>query len=77
MDNLIEWSDDFRICDVIDVQHKKLVDLINNLYQAFVEAKVKDAILPIIKKLRGYTIYHFAKKKKCLPKTIILLLMNT
>lgn len=64
MDNLIEWSDDFRICDVIDVQHKKLVELINNLYQAFVEAKVKDAILPIIKKLRGYTIYHFGEEEK-------------
>jgi hemerythrin len=64
MDNLIDWSEDFGICDTIDAQHKKLVELINNLYQAFVDAKVKDAILPIIKKLKGYTIYHFGEEER-------------
>ncbi len=41
-----------------------MVEIINNLYDAFVNAKVKEIIKPIIDELFEYTVYHFTTEEK-------------
>lgn len=63
---LIEWTDkDFSVkVSEIDEQHKKLVELINQLFAAFKEGKAKKQIKDILKALVDYTIYHFGTEEK-------------
>jgi hemerythrin len=48
----------------IDDQHKKLVDIINELHDAMKQAKSKETSLVIINKLAEYTQYHFSTEEK-------------
>ncbi len=61
---LITWRDSFIIDgSIIDLQHKKLIDLINELYSAFLEGKANNILAGIIEKLADYTIYHFKEEE--------------
>lgn len=53
----------------IDEQHKKLIDLINQLYQAMKTGKGKEVIAKILEELGDYTQYHFATEEKYLGET--------
>ena len=60
MTTLIVWSDKYSVgCEKIDKQHKKLVDLINQLYNDYVQRKSKEEIAKVLKELVDYTVYHF------------------
>lgn len=48
----------------IDAQHKKLVDLINQLYNAFNDNQAKNVLGPILDELIHYTIVHFTFEEK-------------
>ena len=43
----------------IDQQHKQLVNILNELYQAFMDREHKEKIGTIISQLADYTKYHF------------------
>ena len=57
---LIEWTDKLSIDNgLIDTQHQKLVELINDLYAAFLEGKANEHLTDIIEELAAYTVSHF------------------
>jgi hemerythrin len=62
---LIEWTDDFsvRVAE-IDLQHKKLVEMINNLHQAMLDGKGNKLISEILDGLAQYAVYHFQTEEK-------------
>ena len=57
---LITWSDSFSVkVAEIDTQHKKLVEMINKLYDAMKVGKSKDVMGEILISLISYTVTHF------------------
>lgn len=66
---LIEWGPKYHIgLKSIDNQHKILVDLMNELYEAFGSHKNKKIIKRVLKELLDYTIYHFGNEENMFEK---------
>lgn len=64
---LFKWNQEFSVrSEVLDDQHKRLFDIVNNLYTAFMEKAHKEKLGDIIKELHKYTIYHFTEEEKLL-----------
>lgn len=61
----IEWSPEYNVhINKIDEQHKKLIGIINKLYEALAdEAGVKELIRKVIEDLLDYTKYHFGTEE--------------
>jgi hemerythrin len=56
----IRWSEKYSVnVTKIDEQHKKLVSLINEMYDAMRAGKGKDILEAMIAKIVDYTVYHF------------------
>ena len=63
--DLIKWTDALCIgISQIDQQHKKLVDIINQLDRAMRDRKGKDVLQEIIQNLTSYTHYHFSAEEE-------------
>ena len=59
--NVITWKPEYDIgIQEIDEQHKKLVGLINNLYDVIVKKGTHEEIGQVIKDVIEYTKIHFA-----------------
>ncbi|MDT3700179.1 MAG: bacteriohemerythrin [Thermincola sp.] len=52
----------------IDLQHQKLVELINSLHDAMKEGKGKDVLARVIQELVKYAASHFATEEKYMTK---------
>ncbi|MBE9466735.1 MAG: bacteriohemerythrin [Bacteroidetes bacterium] len=66
---LVEWKNDLVIgIDELDQQHKKLVDIANQLFVAFKKEKGKKEIKEIIKGLSDYASYHFSTEENYFNK---------
>jgi len=62
---IITWTDSFSVKVVeIDNQHKKLVEMINRLYEAMKVGKSKDVMGEILDNLITYTATHFKTEEK-------------
>ena len=63
---LIEWSDEKLSVKVgmIDRQHKKMVGMINELYDSVEAKREKELLAQLLIKLVHYTHYHFATEEK-------------
>ena len=60
MAQLLTWSDDLSVgVDVIDNQHKRIVEYINELHEARLK-RDKNAIAHVIEELVDYTLSHFS-----------------
>jgi hemerythrin len=60
-ENLITWSDRYSVgIGRVDAEHRKLVDLINELHSAIVEGKQTTVISRVLNGLAAYTLFHFA-----------------
>ncbi|HVI52023.1 MAG TPA: bacteriohemerythrin [Candidatus Sulfotelmatobacter sp.] len=58
------WNDKFSVgIESIDREHKVLVDLIDQLHEAFVNGNVATAIGPILSALVEYTHSHFDREE--------------
>jgi hemerythrin-like metal-binding protein len=56
----ILWNELYNIgIQIIDVQHKKLVDILNELYESFVDQTSGQKLNKILDELKDYTVYHF------------------
>jgi len=65
--NLINWSDKYYIgLHIIDQQHKKWIEFINNLYKSYNNKVPSKEIDEEIYKLLDYTDYHFGFEEKYL-----------
>ncbi|MFP3983901.1 MAG: bacteriohemerythrin [Desulfurivibrionaceae bacterium] len=57
---LVEWGPHLSVeIEKIDNQHKKLVEMINRLYQAVIEKRGKNTVSSILDELINYTSEHF------------------
>ena len=60
----MKWTDELSVeIGEIDDQHKKLVNMINDLSYAMSKGKGKDVIEAILSGLRDYTVEHFANEE--------------
>ncbi|MGP1414825.1 MAG: bacteriohemerythrin [Treponema sp.] len=67
--DFVTWSDKFSVkVASIDEQHKKLVAVINELYNAMKAGKTKEQMGKILGDLVDYTKYHFSYEEKLLEK---------
>lgn len=63
------WNKNYLIgIDSIDNQHKKLVEIINKLYEAINRGKTRTIIPEVSDELRQYTQYHFSYEEECMKK---------
>ena len=63
--SLITWSDDLSVkVSQIDEQHRKLVDLINELHGAMKERKANEVLGGVIEDLVNYALEHFRTEEK-------------
>ncbi len=62
---LIRWNSTYELGHKeIDTQHQKLVDIINDFYNAFATAQAHNKIGDIIGELVNYTIFHFTAEEE-------------
>ncbi len=61
---LIIWSEGYSVgIKDIDKQHQVLIDLINKLYNLYLD-KNYDEIKTVMREIKDYTIYHFSTEEK-------------
>ena len=62
---LVTWNDSFSVnIAQIDKQHKKLVDMINELHAAMKTGQGKDVMGKVLNGLVSYTTTHFETEEK-------------
>ncbi len=62
---LITWSENLSVENIqMDNQHKKLVEIINSLYEAMASGKGKEVVGSIINDLTNYTVIHFQNEER-------------
>jgi hemerythrin len=61
----ITWDETLSVkINSIDLQHKKLIDLINSFYENLDKNSNKEKILTLIRALKDYTLFHFSSEEK-------------
>ena len=66
---LINWSDSLSVnVNEIDLQHRKLIDMINELNEAMKIGKGKDSLGKILNGLISYTATHFKTEEQFFDK---------
>ena len=66
---MVTWNNTLSVSvDEIDMQHKKLVAMINDLYDAMKIGKGKEAVGVILNGLLSYTTTHFQVEEKYFAK---------
>jgi hemerythrin-like metal-binding protein len=69
MANLINWNHDFSVHnEIIDAQHKKLVDIINELHTSLEEGKSQQDLQKIVDDLILFIIEHFKTEEHFMVK---------
>ena len=59
------WKPEYSVkIQEIDEQHKKIIDMLNRLYTAFMNKEHDQQIGKIIEELEEYTVYHFGTEEK-------------
>ncbi len=63
--DFLSWSENMSVnIEEIDNQHKKLIGIINNLYEAMKVAKGYEVLDDVLDKLLDYAHYHFETEEK-------------
>jgi len=69
MKKFFVWKEEYNLeIDIINAQHKKLVDIINRLYQSFIDKNHNNILADIIDELIDYTKYHFSVEEEYFAK---------
>jgi methyl-accepting chemotaxis protein len=65
----IEWTNDLSVgVPAMDLHHKKLVELINNLHAAMRAGRSREALGASLEELAKYVDYHFAAEEKLMKQ---------
>ncbi|RLD67450.1 MAG: hemerythrin [Bacteroidetes bacterium] len=48
----------------IDDQHKKLVNILNELYESFIDRTTNEKLKKVVQEMAAYTEYHFGVEEK-------------
>lgn len=63
-DELIPWTDDLSLgIQRIDVEHRKLVGMLNKMHNAVVGKQGKDVLGVLVNELKEYAVYHFGTEE--------------
>ena len=63
------WNDSYNTgIREIDTQHKRLVELINALYDAMSKGQAQQLLTPILNELVKYTVSHFSAEERLMVK---------
>lgn len=66
---LFNWSDKYSVGVIeLDNQHKELVNILNEIFDAMSAGKSNEALGRIISKLVNYTRIHFSTEEKYMQK---------
>ena len=66
---LIEWSEKYSVnVKAIDEEHKKIINIINELHEAMLQRATKSVMSTIIKSLVDYTVSHFTNEQNYFKK---------
>jgi len=66
---LMPWKDEYSVkIGAIDEQHKKLVDLLNQVHEATLAGRGKLVVGNILSELLTYTKVHFAAEEELMKK---------
>ncbi|WP_202319866.1 bacteriohemerythrin [Archaeoglobus neptunius] len=66
---MISWSDKFSVgVKTIDEQHRKLVEMLNELHGAMKIGKGKEALSNILESMFDYAKEHFATEERYMEK---------
>lgn len=67
---LMQWNDRMSVgVSVLDADHKKLVSMVNDLYDAIQAGKGKEKVGPVLDGLIDYTKAHFAREEQYFAQT--------
>jgi len=68
----IVWTEELQVyknnVKSIDAQHKKLIDIVNDLHDNMKLGKGREVMDDILKRLIDYTVYHFGTEKSVWTK---------
>jgi len=63
--NLIDWRDDFSVgVGVVDLEHRALIDLINDLHASMGEGATYDTVIDALGEIYAQISAHFALEEK-------------
>jgi hemerythrin len=64
------WNDRVSVgIEVIDADHKKMLGMINELYDAILAGKGRSKLNSLFERLLDYTRYHFAHEEEMFART--------
>lgn len=62
---LIKWTDELNVgFELIDKQHRVLLDMINELYDALMEIRGQEALRKIVNRMVEYATIHFMTEER-------------
>jgi hemerythrin-like metal-binding protein len=65
MSDFFTWNDTYNTgIKEIDAQHKKLVEILNQLFEAMGKGQAKEVLGKLLDQLIEYTVVHFATEEK-------------
>ena len=61
----IQWTEELSVhVKIIDEQHKHFIGIINSLYKAYEDLKIKNELASIVNELVNYAGVHFSTEEK-------------
>ncbi len=67
--SLVSWSSSFSInIKKVDEQHKKLIEMLNELHEAMTEGRGKDVLSDILNGMAEYTVIHFSTEEELMQR---------
>jgi hemerythrin-like metal-binding protein len=68
--SFIEWNDKLSVgVQVLDDDHKRMIDMINELYDGFKAGTSKEILDGILAQMEHYTEYHFRHEEELFDQT--------
>jgi hemerythrin-like metal-binding protein len=68
---MFQWDESFSVnVKGLDIQHKVLIDMINQYHDAAINGKSHDSPMNLLKGLETYTIKHFTYEEKYFDKFV-------
>jgi hemerythrin len=65
----VTWNDYYSVGDpLLDAQHKQIIGIINELYDAMQKGKDRVALKPIADRLLQYTLAHFTHEEQVMQE---------
>ncbi len=69
MDSAFQWTAKYSVkVDDMDVQHKRLFEIIHELYSAMREGHGKEVVGEVLRRLIDYTVQHFTAEEKLMEQ---------